>query len=378
MLDFELIPERAIATASWEIRLGSPIGLVISTFQKAINDVKQVDLGYAEDVESDITLALANDGVRFYFCATSQRLKKIEVFDLTKCTLRYGGIPINSKSTAPTLSQIDSSFGATHPGEYCRIIDAYLLTYRGIAFAFEGKSPNSESVVKTCTVFDGSVLATAEAPHISFRDIIHCEKCEVGLDVHGTPKMLTFDLITETAHEGCQAFTRVIKFDDFPQDVQTEIGCPDNVHFKSEDKMQIHLGQKPSIHTDYIFNYFALGVDLLFSGKTHQLKKFILHSNYPCHYDFSIYDRCEFNIPISATTLKPELESENLTIDPRTSWNEIAGRVCEPISKPVNLRRTSSANNTNPWGSTKCFSFGNIVFEVMGNDLIATVIIFNK
>ena len=36
----------------------------------------------------------------------------------------------------------------------------------------------------------------------------------------------------------------------------------------------------------------------------------------------------------------------------RTSWSEIADRLCEPVSRPVNLRRTSSANNTNPWGST--------------------------
>merc|ERR1712210_94023 len=123
-------------------------------------------------------------------------------------------------------------------------------------------------------------------------------------------------------------------------------------------------------------NYFSLGDDLLFCGKTHQLKKFILHSNYPCHYDFSIYERCEFNIPISATTLRPELDAEELIIDPRTSWTEIQGRVCEPISKPVSLRRTSSANNTNPWGSTKCYSFGNMVYEVMPTDQIATVIIF--
>ena len=27
--------------------------------------------------------------------------------------------------------------------------------------------------------------------------------------------------------------------------------------------MQIHLGHKPSINTDYFFNYFSLGVDLV-------------------------------------------------------------------------------------------------------------------
>lgn len=378
-LDFEIIPELGLATQNWEVRLGSPIGMVINIFKKATQEVKQIDLGYSEGTQADITLTLTNDGVRFYFCPTSQRLRKIEIFDLTKCILRYSGIPITSKATSPTLSQIDSSFGATHPGEYCPHTACYLLTYRGIAFGFEERHPLPDAVVQSCSIFDGSVLAMAEAPHIPFRDVIHCERCEVGLDEHGTPDKLTFDLITKTAHEErAQEFTRVVRFGDFPQDVQTEIGCPDTVHYKSEDKMQIHLGHKPSINTDYFFNYFSLGVDLLFCGKTHQLKKFILHSNYPCHYDFSIYERCEFNIPISATTLRPELDAEELIIDPRTSWTEIQGRVCEPISKPVSLRRTSSANNTNPWGSTKCYSFGNMVYEVMPTDQIATVIIFNK
>lgn len=55
----------------------------------------------------------------------------------------------------------------------------------------------------------------------------------------------------------------------------------------------------------------------LFCGKTHQIKKFILHTNYPNHYDFSIYDRCEFQIPVSQNSLKPDLETEELVITPR-------------------------------------------------------------
>lgn len=83
-LDFEVIPELALATQNWEVRLGSPIGMVIGTFQKATQEVKHIDLGYSEDTAADITLTLTNDGVRFYFCPTSQRLRKIEIFDLTK------------------------------------------------------------------------------------------------------------------------------------------------------------------------------------------------------------------------------------------------------------------------------------------------------
>ena len=116
----------------------------------------------------------------------------------------------------------------------------------------------------------------------------------------------------------------------------------------------------------------------LFDGKTHQVKKFILHTNYPGHYDFSVYNRCEFRISVphriestlifkgswlalitrefvvilSKSSLKQDLEYDQLIINPRTDWSLIADRLIEPISRPVNLRRTSSANNTNPWGST--------------------------
>lgn len=379
MLDLELIPERAIATKSWEIALGSPIGMVIKVLKKHCKEIRSVDLSYSEYPcdNSDIILDLALDGVRLIFSAASQRLRLIEIYDLAKCALRYGGLHINSKSAIPTLSQIDSSFGATHPGEFDPKTNSFLLTFRGISFSFDSdREPDSSSPVQKCSIFRGDELALAESPQTRFRDMIHAESCEIGLDDLGRPQSLSFLLVTESATDGPIELTRIVKFGDFSQDVQTEIGCPDNIHYKSEDKMKIHLGQQAGNHTDYFYNYFSLGVDLLFCGRTHQVKKFILHTNYPNHYDFSIYERCEFRIPVGAGALKPDFEMGELIINPRTSWSDIADRLCEPVSRPVNLRRTSSANNTNPWGSTHCYSFGNLIFEVIQSQQIATVIIF--
>ena len=62
--------------------------------------------------------------------------------------------------------------------------------------------------------------------------------------------------------------------------------------------------------------------------------------------------RVEFVVILSKSSLKQDLEYDQLIINPRTDWSLIADRLIEPISRPVNLRRTSSANNTNPWGST--------------------------
>lgn len=73
--------------------------------------------------------------------------------------------------------------------------------------------------------------------------------------------------------------------------------------FKSEDKMKIH---SPSAHrrvqskrSDFFFNYFTLGIDVLFDARTQRAKKIILHTNYPGHYNFNMYHRCEFNLQLA-------------------------------------------------------------------------------
>ena len=75
------------------------------------------------------------------------------------------------------------------------------------------------------------------------------------------------------------------------------------VFFKSEDKMKIH---SPSAHrrvqskrSDFFFNYFTLGIDVLFDARTQRAKKIILHTNYPGHYNFNMYHRCEFNLQLA-------------------------------------------------------------------------------
>ena len=36
------------------------------------------------------------------------------------------------------------------------------------------------------------------------------------------------------------------------------------------------------------------GLDILFSGRTHRVRKFVLHTNVPGHPDFSSYAKCNF------------------------------------------------------------------------------------
>jgi hypothetical protein len=55
--------------------------------------------------------------------------------------------------------------------------------------------------------------------------------------------------------------------------------------------MRIHSGDQAIIGAgceDYFYNYFKLGLDILFDMRTHVVKKFILHTNFPCHNDFNM------------------------------------------------------------------------------------------
>ncbi|GLD60645.1 UPF0183 protein [Lates japonicus] len=57
-------------------------------------------------------------------------------------------------------------------------------------------------------------------------------------------------------------------------------------------------------------------------------------------------------------------------------WDQIQELLGHPMEKPVVLHRSSSANNTNPFGSTFCFGLQRMIFEVMQNNHIASVTLY--
>lgn len=75
------------------------------------------------------------------------------------------------------------------------------------------------------------------------------------------------------------------------KDVLSALGSPSRVFYKTEDKMRIHLPQLHRLEqhrqSDYFFNYFSLGLDVLFDARTHKVAKFILHTNQPGEYTFN-------------------------------------------------------------------------------------------
>lgn len=91
------------------------------------------------------------------------------------------------------------------------------------------------------------------------------------------------------------------------QDVVAELGEPSSTHAKpcsaaglgapaASSAAASAPGAGGSLASpDFFFCYPALGLDVLFCGATHRLKKFVLHANAPGHPSFGLgYARCNF------------------------------------------------------------------------------------
>jgi hypothetical protein len=75
---------------------------------------------------------------------------------------------------------------------------------------------------------------------------------------------------------------RFLLFGDSPQDVVDVFGTPEDVH------------KKDSANTvdEYVFNYYHLGIDVVFDGVQHIIKTFVMHTNAVDHPEFGRYSPC--------------------------------------------------------------------------------------
>ena len=196
---------------------------------------------------------------------------------------------------------------------------------------------------------------------------------------------------------------RFVNFNDTTQDVLMALGAPNYIYYKRHDKLRIHATktkknrqqngeQETAIATtateshlsitnneeasreltavDYFYNYFTLGFDIMFNGKTHLVQKIILHTNFPGSKDFNIYVKCNFKL--DATQFPHTKTKYVITAD--TKFAEIE-RILENelCSKPL-VNDTTTASN--PFGGTRFYAYNNCIFEVMKNGHINTAVLF--
>uniref|UniRef100_A0A8C9G455 Uncharacterized protein n=1 Tax=Pavo cristatus TaxID=9049 RepID=A0A8C9G455_PAVCR len=329
MLDLEVVPERSLGNEQWEFTLGMPLAQAVAILQKHCRIIKNVQVLYSEQspLSHDLILNLTQDGIKLLFDAFNQRLKVIEVYDLTKVKLKYCGVHFNSQAIAPTIEQIDQSFGATHPGVYNSAEQLFHLNFRGLSFSFQldswTETPKYEpnfahglaslqiphgATVKRMYIYNGNSLQDTKYVWL----VVRGASCSLGCG----PGVL--------ADAKMRVFERCVYFGDSCQDVLSTLGSPHKVFYKSEDKVR------------------ALGT---------------------LQFALSSYHRCEFKIPLVIKR------------------GEFA--FCCPVSGkfpilmcPFFPFRSSSPNNTNPFGSTFCFGLQRMIFEVMQNNHIASVTLY--
>ncbi|XP_018494262.1 UPF0183 protein C16orf70 homolog [Galendromus occidentalis] len=404
MLEFQVVPEKSLINDDIQLVLGMSINQVIQNLQRQFEIIHSIELSYSDKhpLAGDIVLNLRQDGIRLVFEPTTQRLKLIEVTNLSKVKLTYSGTVFCSKDVPPTRDQIDETFGATYPGEFDADARMFHQKFRGLCFSFaadrKAKDSNSlhSSVVSRMSIYTGTSHKDTVPPPLplsTFGDSIFLEQLKVIRDEGQGPRNpgrtrgVQVEIVLKASYDRTnmaakKTLKRTILFGDSVSDVVSLLGSPSKIFYKEEDKMRIHspsatedeTGQ--DLRSDYFYNYFTLGLDILFDARRHTAKKIVLHTNFPGHYDFNIYHRCNF------TMVLPSLEQgePKVVINTFSKWDGISTRLVPPEEKPVLLNRGCSTNTTNPFGSTSCYGCcGDVIIEVIGNNNhIASVTLFDS
>ncbi|XP_058793462.1 PHAF1 protein CG7083 [Phymastichus coffea] len=423
MLELEVVPERSLGCDHWEFILGMHFSQSVSIIQSQVGIIRGVQVLYSDTnpLEVDLVINLPHDGVRLIFDPVVQRLKIIEIYNMKLVKLKYCGLPFNSPEVLPSIEQIEHSFGATHPGVYDSDKHVFVLNFRGLAFYFaidsefqpryahglgslQFKNGSSPLVVKTA-IYMGNMTPGGGSngeerclkdpppplPLVCYHNNLYLENAEVIRDKSRTTgiRMHLFmegssgsRLVLEPKRHN---LTKEVWFGDTCEDVLSALGAPSRVFFKAEDKMRIH---SPHAHkrdkirrSDFFYNYFTLGLDILFDARTQCVKKFVLHTNYPGHYNFNMYHRCEFALTLPAENFKTDsgnlidVSPAQVTITAYTKWDRVSEQL-KASSRPVVLNRASSTNTTNPFGCTFCYGIRDAIVEVMANHHIASVTLY--
>lgn len=446
MLDVEVVPEMAIRHKTWEFILGMPVQQMIDILRKLDQTIRSVDFWFNDKspFSSNLAIVLPKDGLRFYFDPLLQRLRLIEICDLSKITLRYWSQYFNSPTIPPTIHEILRVFGSTKPPAPSDAEGEYRLRYRGITFilkplpAASGDSQSSPRVafggtgtatliVTKIFIYLGNNMSEArvspDLPSSCFLQNVFLERLVVERSDSVTQRFQFHLIAQELPTTTCRAppvhrFTRSLAFGDCVQDVLSALGSPSRIFYKTEDKMRIHLPQAFRLEqprrSDYFFNYFTLGVDVLFDARFHRVSKFVLHTNQPGEYTFNTYYRCMFEIPLrktdcssskspdataTAATTESQLEAEAgtstteipvttdtpssssdaiLTVTPFSSWPDIREHVAHFIdAEPVVIHRDAKPQ-INPFGPTHAYGFQDIIFEIIPiNGCLASVAFYS-
>ncbi|KAL7720932.1 Uncharacterized protein QTN25_002139 [Entamoeba marina] len=166
--------------------------------------------------------------------------------------------------------------------EYTELYDS------GMIFRFGGIAENiterKKLLLSSIVIKDESVKPSPDYP-FSF----------LKMDIDSAVQMMTDGTI-------------MLEHKEHVQRVTADLGFPEGIK-KMDDS------------TNYFYNYFTRGFDILFDGESHLIKKFVVHGNVPCDADFGIYSKCFFAIKLTNDVL--------VKVD--SLWSSLKLKTDEPI-----------------------------------------------
>ncbi|KAL9653855.1 hypothetical protein ABK040_012916 [Willaertia magna] len=347
------------------------------------NQMNKVDILYNDKnpLNNDILVKIVEEDIILYFESKTQRLKLIQINDVTKVKLSYSGIYFSGPTIDASFVNIYQVFGPTYPGEFDDKTNSYILTYPGLTFVFPIPSTyinlyknkdqipmefpnNTTPIATTIYLFHGHDLKKPKLPPTTLTTIVNNNINDAEQNIEKKKNQMKKKLSEEIDFyfEPIEVFlgkyilfknrNKKVKFGYSTQDVLMILGPPDRVYYKRNDKLKIHAvgaGQQQqqqdvnnTIHTyelksvgnDYFYNYFSLGIDIMFHGTLHCVQKIILHTNFPGSVDFNNYVKCNFILNVKEFTNK---EEDNKYITPDDKFNNIQNNYLKDIicSKPI-------------------------------------------
>lgn len=445
--DFQSI---SFLTPNNSISLGDSIDYISNKLAKFYHTLGDVSVVIKEDSKNSsdendknndkssngtISFFLASQFLRLIFDYSTQRLIQIKLEQVKYLLLTYRDkfFTHPGQSITPSLRQIDTVFGSTQPGD---IIDnAYVLKYfcgknkSSIQFTFKNSATNNNNsddcssqqkikVHDNLLCSDINLLAVSDSQnsnesHISkncpnflkslsvqcISDPTNQEESTYCFDFRikkfkkqtENPKAneKDQDKTNSSSSSSSKFFNRKIYLNNSIQTIESELGSPDEIFYKSE-REHVNIGKNfcdnNTIGTDFYYNYYSYGVDLLFCGVTKKLKKVILHTCVPEHEDFGhSYSPCNFNFLAAGefmVTAKSNFDNEtmqkminaqhsneNKNLMLLTRNNQVESKNCLPTL----LKVTGSNKNS---GFVYHSSFGREIYEFTASGKLAVVTIY--
>ena len=383
---WQVVPNRALGS----ITLGASLHNVINHLKSRPLGGSKLDVAYAETepLLHPVVLTLPASGLRLRFDGPDQRLRLIEVIDFGKIHLTYNRSDIlrrpksstnddandHHESVGPSFRHIYKSvFGLTYAGEYVPPDKAssdrygtYVLSYPGVAFSFPlehsawSKHKDFVSILsssaalpaRSMAIFHGETWSKARPTLFTKQPAFPRFSALAGKDANHLPDEVEvvhafgagrLELIRRASPSFIITLSSTT-----PQDLVAELGPPDAIYRKHDDRIAIHgsqtndeddrpqsasskgnvaspygsyqddsdverrvtKDQEPDVQ-EYFYNYFHHGFDALISTAkdaspefpgstprhrsmtdlTPRVTKIILHGNVPGSYPFNRHRR---------------------------------------------------------------------------------------